>query len=147
MAFSKSAGESYYDSCKENAFIVRHGGHPDPSASIDSVLKKPTPGHKFSCSLPSFPILLLFNKAGHCSDHLWLPLSAAVWIWLQADRETNSCSQTAAEGSVTKVERKIKKKKVLCSGTETQVGENHSPLAFTLYSEGCQRHISSVTRT
>lgn len=72
--------ESYYDRCKGNAFLVRHGGHPGPSASIDSVLKKSTPGHGFSCSLPSFPILLLFNKAGHCSDHLWLPLSAAVWI-------------------------------------------------------------------
>lgn len=88
---------------------------------------------EFSYSLPSFPILLLFNKAGHCSGNLWLQLSG--YLCRQTGK-WNSCSQRAAECSDTKAGEEKKKKKevesekVSCSGTETQVGENHSPPVF-----------------
>lgn len=110
-----------------------------------------TPGHRFSCSLPSFPILLLFNKAGHCSGHLWLPRSAAVWIPLQADRETeqllaNSSWVLCRKGRKgEKKEKKLESEKVSCSGTETRIRENHSPLAFTSRSEGSQCALQTRT--
>lgn len=62
-----------------------------------------TPGHGFSCS---FPTSLLFNKA----------LAATQCSWSRNNcRQTgkqNSCSQTAAECSVTKEKKKKKKVKM-----------------------------------
>lgn len=106
-----------------------------------------TPGHGFSCSLPSFPVVLLFNKAGHCSGHLWLPHSAAGWIPLWADRETeqllaNSSQVLCCKG---RKEKRVESDKVSCSGTETQVAENHSPLAFMLRSEGSRSTLQTRT--
>lgn len=96
-----------------------------------------TPGHEFSYSLPSFPILLLFNKAGHCSGNL--PVQLPGYSCRQTGKQ-NSCSQRAAECSVAKAEgkKKVESEKVSCSGTENQVGENHSPPEFMLQLEGSQ---------
>lgn len=101
-AFPKSAGKSYWDTCTESASPAGHGARPGPSAPTDSAVES-TPGHEFSCSLPSFPILLLFNKAGHCSGNIWLQLSG--YRCRQTGKQ-NSCSQRAAECSVTKAEKK-----------------------------------------
>lgn len=104
-AFPESAGKSFWDTCTEGVSRAGHGAHPGPSAPTDSSAVEPTPGHKFSYSLPPVPNLLLFNKAGHCSGNLWLQLPG--YRCRQTGKQ-NSCSQRAAECSVTKAGEKKK---------------------------------------
>lgn len=69
-----------------------------------------TLGQGFSCSLPSFPASLLFNRAGHCCGYLWLPHSAAARVPLRADRETEQLLTNSTERSATAAERRKKQK-------------------------------------
>lgn len=105
-AFPESAGKSYCDTCVESTSLAGHRAHPGPSAPIDSMLYNLLQVHQFSYSLPSFPILLLFNKAGHCSGNLWLQLPG---YQCRQTGKQNSCSQRAAERSVLKAGKEKKK--------------------------------------
>ena len=107
-----------------------------------------TPGHRLSCSLPSFPVCYFLTQPGIAPATSGCHTVRLSGHCCRQTGKQSSCSPTAAEcrrkgrkgGG-----KKAESEKASCSETKAWVGENHSPPVPMLRSEGSQSALQTRT--